>query len=118
MCVKIIKDQFEVAYDVTKPIEEQISGSDQVVVNYDPNDASIEKFLQEMERLCNSGACASFGVEFNYKDSLNGFKVRKQIKEFHKGMAINDLISRIVLMQAETDKKLSEITKACFGTRI
>ena len=48
MCVKIIKDQSEIAYDVSKPIEQQVEGSDHVVVNYDPNDASIGKFLQEL----------------------------------------------------------------------
>lgn len=118
MCVKIVKEEVEITYDARQPIEAQLEGSQKVVVHYDPKDSSIDTFLHEMERLCKNGSFSTLNFEFNYNSNLNGFKAKNKMRTVQRDLEINEIVKLMVLMQSEADKKLDEITKACFGNRI
>lgn len=113
MCIKIVKSKEEFSYDVEKPLEEQIKGSKQVIINYDPADDSIDKFLTEIERLCKNGISAKLNIRFNHNNNLNGVKVRNEMIKLSKDLDINEVIKLMTLGYAEADKKLEEIVNCC-----
>ncbi len=115
MCIKIVRLKEEVSYDMSVPLEEQLRGSKQVIINYEPKDPSIDRFLDEMERLCKKGISASVNIKFNHNNNLLGAKIRNKISKLSEDLDINELIKIITITQAETDKKLEEITKLCFA---
>lgn len=114
MCIKIVRSKDEISYDMSEPLEDQLKGSKQVIVNYEPKDPSIDKFLDEMERLCKKGISATVNIKFNHNNNLLGAKAKKEMNKLAKDLDINELIKMITVAQAEADKKLEEITKLCF----
>lgn len=117
MCIKIIKLKEEVSYDTNKPLEEQLVGSKQIVVNYEPRDPSIDKFLDEVERMCKNGVSASLNIKFNHNNFLAGAKIKKEIIKLSKDLDVNELIKAVVSAHAEADKKLEEMAETCLGKR-
>lgn len=99
---------------MNQPLEEQLRGSKQVIVNYEPKDPAIDKFLDEMERMCKKGVSASVNITFNHNNHLSGAKSKKKANTLAEDLDINEVIKLITKAQAETDKKLEEISKCCF----
>jgi hypothetical protein len=115
MCIKIVRSKEEVSYDMSAPLEDQLRGSKQIIINYEPKDPSIDKFLDEMERLCKKGISASLNIKFNHNNSLAGARTKKQMGKLAEDLDINEVIKMITTAQAEADKKLEEMTKICFA---
>lgn len=113
MCVKIVRVKETREFDVNVPLEEQLRGSKQVVVNYEPQDLSIERFLSEVERLCKSGISASLNIQFNHNNQLSGVKVQKRLSKLAKDLDINELVKFMVGAQADADKKIEEMLNLC-----
>lgn len=117
MCIKIIKSKQEYSYNMEIPLEEQLKGSKQIVVNYDPQDPSVEKFLNEVERLCKHGITANLNIKFNHNNHILGARTRKEITKLVKELDLNEVIKLMVTMQSETDKKLEELSIYCLGEK-
>lgn len=115
MCVKIIRSKEEVSYNSELPLEDQIKGCKQVVVNYEPCDPSIDKFLDEVERLCKNGIAANLNIKFNHNNNLTGAKIGKEMYRLAKDLDINEIIKLMVTAQAEADRKLEELSGLCLG---
>lgn len=115
MCIKILRSKEEFSYDSEKPLEEQIKGSRQIIVNYEPFDPSIDKFLDEVERLCKNGITANLNIKFNHNNNLKGIKIRKEMLKLSRDLDINEIIKIMVIAQAEADKKLEELSGICLG---
>lgn len=113
MCIKILKSEEEVSYDANRPLEDQIKGSKQIVVNYEPCDPSIDTFLDEVERLCKNGITASLNIKFNHNNHLNGAKMGKEMAKLSKDLDLNEVIKLMVTAQADVDKKLGEMSGIC-----
>lgn len=113
MCIKIVRLKEEVSYDVNTPLEEQLRGSKQVVINYEPKDPSIDKFLDEIERLCKNGISAKLNIHFNHNNNLSGVRIRNEMLKLSKGLDLNEVIKIMTMIQVEADKKLEEIANYC-----
>ena len=114
MCIKIVKSTEEISYDTNRSLEEQLKGSNKVVINYEPKDPSIDHFLDEVERLCKNGITANLNIQFNHNNHLKGAKVKKEIIKLSNGMDLNEIIKFMTLAQSDTDKKLEEMAEFCF----
>lgn len=115
MCIKIFTSKEEVSYDSTRPLEEQIQGSKKIVVNYEPYDQSIDKFLDEVERLCKNGITANLNIKFNHNNNLVGAKIGREMARLTKDLDLNEIIKLMVTCQAEADKRLEELSGLCLG---
>lgn len=108
MCVKIIKGTEQFNYDENKPIEEQLEGSSQVIVNYLENDDSVKHFIDEFEKH-SLNACNDIKITVIHNNLVNGAKAKKRISHAASSANINQLIKLMVLSQVENEKKLDEI---------
>ena len=113
MCIKIVRSKAEVSYDMNTPLEEQIKGCKQIVVNYEPKDPAIDKFLGEVERLCKHGISTKLNIAFNHNNFLLGAKTGKQLAKLARDLDLNEVIKFMVNTHAESDKKLEEIANYC-----
>lgn len=113
MCIKIIRADNEVKYDISIPLEDQIKGSKQIVVDYEPNDPSLGKFLGEIERFCKTGINRNLNIKVKHNNSVMGSKIRSRMKEFANDLNLNEIIRFLSLTYSETDKKLEELANMC-----
>ena len=98
---------------MNSPLEEQLKGCNQIVVNYEPKDPSINKFIGEVERLCKHGISSKLNIQFNHNNFLLGAKTGKQLAKLAKELDLNEVIKFMVNCHAESDKKLEEIANYC-----
>lgn len=113
MCIRIVKLKEETAYDSSRPLEEQIKGSREVLVDYNPTDSSVDHFLSEVERLCKTGVTASLNIKFKHNNNLSGARIGKQMRKIANGLDLNEFIKSIALLQSEADKRLEEMSALC-----
>lgn len=113
MCIRIVRLKEESEYDSSKPLEEQIRGCKQVVVNYEPSDPSIDRFFDEVERLCKNGISASLNIQFNHNNHLKGARLAKNALKLSKDLDFNEFIKMIALIQSRTDRMLEEMSELC-----
>jgi hypothetical protein len=113
MCIRIVGLDSDKKYDSNKPLEEQIAGSQEVIINYDPKDKDIDCFISEMERMCSQGISANIKVDVNHADVLNGMRAKKQVQRLHKDLDLNEAIKCLTNLQSKTDKVLTELSNFC-----
>ena len=113
MCIKIVRSKEEFSYDMSQPLESQIRGSERIVVDYEPSDPAIDKFLDEVERLCKNGITANLNIKFNHNNNLAGAKLKKEMVRLSKDLDINEVIKLMVTAQSEIDRKLEELSSIC-----
>lgn len=115
MCIRIKGLDSEVKYDAARPLEEQIVGSKEVVIKYDPKDPDIDAFLCEMERMCSSGISIGTDVRVDviHNNHLKGVKAKRQVKRLNKDLSLNEAIKLLTNLQSKTDKTLEELSIFC-----
>ena len=105
MSVKIVKEKETIQYDANLPIETQLAGSRQILVNYEKSDIVLEKFLDEIERLIKKGS---------YKDlNIKVVNTKQMSLESKNVSEINKLINLIASTYKSVDEKLEAITEFC-----
>lgn len=115
MCIKIINAQEEVPYDTNRPLEEQITGSEQIVVNYEPFDKSVDQFLAEVDRIAKHGIDAKLSIKVIHNDHIFGFKVKQKLKQATNDITLNEIIKLMVLSHCAVDKKLEDLKNTFNG---
>jgi hypothetical protein len=118
MCVKIIGPDTETKYDVGRPLEDQVCGSQKVVIDYNPLDPDINTFVCEMERLRDNGISADVKVDFLPNNFMSGMKVKNQVKKLTKDLNLNEVIKLLTVLQNKTDKALEELSSFCHKENI
>lgn len=113
MCIRIIHKDAEVKYNSKKPLEQQLYGSEQVVIKYEPKDRDIDIFVGEVERLCKTGICINTNIKVLHNDNLKGAKAKKLMGRLSKDLNLNEAIKILVTMQSETNKKLEALSTFC-----
>ena len=109
MCIKIVKDLQETPYDSSKPLEDQVCGSELIVVNYEPNDKSVDHFLKEVERFVKTGVDSNLSIKVTHNDHIFGFKVKQKLKAAKYDISLNEIIKLMVMMHVEADRKLRDL---------
>ena len=115
MCIKIVNDKQEVSYDDSKPLEDQLLGCEQIIVNYEPFDTKIDKFLQEVDRFSRTGISEKLNIKVMHNNHIFGFKVKQKLQQASNKLVLNDIIKLMVLSQLETDRKLEELAHTFNG---
>lgn len=115
MCIKIVNASREIPYDASKPLEEQIKGSEQIIVDYEPFDKSMDKFLSEVERFSKTGVDAKLSITVMHNDHIFGFKVKQKLKKANSDITLNEIIKLMVLSHCAADKKLEELANTFNG---
>jgi len=113
MCIRILGKDSDTKYDSSIPLEQQIKNSEKVVVNYEPKDTDINKFMDEVERLCKQGISTNISVEVSHNNHLTGARTKKQMKRLMKDLNLNEAIKLLVTLQSTTDKTLEELSEFC-----
>lgn len=113
MCIKIISTDSESKYNASIPLEKQINNCSEVLIQYDPKDKDLGKFLSEMERLCSSGISANIKLDVVHNNSVVGMKAKKQLQRITKDLDINEAIKLLTKIHSTTDKTLKELSIFC-----
>ena len=114
MCIKIIKSDSEARYDSSIPLEDQLCGSQHIVINYEPKNTDIDRFSDELERLCKTGTSIEVSVDVIHGNNLRGAKAKKRIGRLMKDLDLNEAVKLLVNLQSKTDKKLEELANHCY----
>ena len=112
MCIKIVNDGQEIPYDMFKPLEDQMVGCKQIIVDYEPYapyDKEVDVFLKEVQRFAKTGIDANLNIKVIHNNNLTGFKNKKKIKQATNAIALNDIIKLMVNYHSDADKKLKEL---------
>jgi hypothetical protein len=109
MCIKIITPDNEVSYDMNQPLEPQILNAKQVVISYDPEDPSIGKFMNEIERCTLSGTSIDLNLKVQHNYHIGGAKLKQKAEKLSKDLDLNEIIKAMATSYAEADKKLEEL---------
>jgi hypothetical protein len=113
MCIKILNADSAVQYDSSRPLEEQLYGSREVVIHYEPKDPHIDRFIDEMERMCKTGVSCNVNVNVIHNNNLKGIRAKKQVKRLMKNLELNEAIKILANLQHKTDITLGEISDLC-----
>lgn len=117
MCVKIVNAHQEIPYDSSRPLEEQITGSEQIVVNYEPFDKSVEALVKEVERMAKTGVDAKLIIKVKHNNHIFGFKVKQQLQRATNDITLNEIIKLMVLSHRSIDQKLEDLAKTFNGMK-
>lgn len=117
MCVKIVNASQETPYDASRPLEEQLSGCEQIIVNYEPFDKSVDKLLAEVERIVKTGVDAKLSIKVIHNDNIFGFKVKQKLKRATNDITLNEIIKLMVLSHSSIDRKLEDLAKTFNGKK-
>lgn len=113
MCIKIVRshDQFE--FDPSKPLEYQVKGAREVVIDYNPDDSRIQSFIDQMDRIVKNGVGCQMNIKVNSNNSLKSYQFERRIAEASRNIEVNEAISMLVRNQLETDNKLQDMQQLC-----
>lgn len=117
MCVKIVQAHREVPYDANRPLEEQLQGCEQIVVNYEPFDKSVDKLLSEVQRIARTGIDAKLTIKVIHNDNIFGFKVKQQLQRARNDITLNEIIKLMVLSHRSIDQQLQDLADTFNGKR-
>lgn len=117
MCVKIVNAHEEIPYDANRPLEDQLKGCEQIVVNYEPFDKSVDALLAEVERIARTGVDAKLIIKVVHNDHIFGFRVKQQLKRATNDITLNEIIKLMVLSHCSIDKRLEDLANTFNGSR-
>lgn len=115
MNVVIFKDHRLCEYDMYLPLEDQIKGSAEIIVNYVENDETVHHFLDEVERLSQSAFGFGLNIKVLHNNNIRGAKAKKLMQEAVRNLSVNDIIQMMAQIHKTTDDKLTEIAAICTG---
>ncbi|NJO48120.1 MAG: hypothetical protein HC840_00225 [Leptolyngbyaceae cyanobacterium RM2_2_4] len=116
MCVKLVNAHQEIPYDSSKPLEEQLNGCEQIVVNYEPFDKSVDALIAEVERIARTGIDAKLTIKVVHNDHIFGFKVKQRLKRATNDITLNEIIKLMVLTHCSIDRKLEDLANTFNGS--
>jgi len=113
MSVKIFYSKKIATYDPDKPLQHQLKGCKKVVIEYEPKDSSIDRFIDEIEQLCDKNNSTVLNINLVHNDFIAGAKLKKRVKKLETNTSVNTLIKMMASGYSETDKKLEQIASIC-----
>lgn len=111
MCVKIICQNKIKAFDTERPLEQQLDNSARIIVNYEPSDPTIFKFLREMERFSKNRIQCSATITVKDNNFSGGTKVKRQIAKLKNDIAVNELMRLAEICFRTADEKLEKLVQ-------
>lgn len=114
MCIKIIGDT-EQEFDPKCPLENQVLGAKEIIVDYDPCDLKLMSFVGQMELMVKNGVSLNADIKFNANNNLDGIRLERYIDKLKIGFETNEIFRKLSILYSTTDKKLSEMSEICIG---
>ena len=115
MCIRIICTDHEHEFSMAEPLEQQIVGAKEIIVNYDPHDPKIDYFVNEVENMIKSGIACDLKISVNTNNCMNSVRLSKKIEKLKMKLDINEVVRKLSLLHSNTDRKLCEISELCLG---
>lgn len=115
MCVKIVQAHCEIPYDTSRPLEDQLQGCEQIIVNYEPFDKAVDHLLAEVQRIVSTGIDAKLSIKVIHNDHIFGFKVKQQLARARNDITLNEIIKLMVLSHCSIDRKLEDLADTFNG---
>lgn len=113
MCVKIVRTKEVLEFDPSQPLELQVKGAKQVVVDYHPEDLQIVAFMEQFERIVKSGIGFQMNLKFNSNHTLEGYRLDRKVENLNNELELNDIINQMVALTAHADQRLCELVGMC-----
>lgn len=111
MCVKFKKKNKLVDYDMDCPLERQLEGSEEIIVNYKKSkDVEVDRFLNEIEKVAKCGGSKPAKIKVVENDNLPTARVQKRLQKVERHFNANEVIRNLAISHLESDRKLSEIS--------
>ena len=121
MCIKIIRTQESQEFNPFEPLEYQVTDAKEVVVNYDPQDPTVDNiglFVDQMERLCRNGISCNVDIKVNANNHLDGIKIERRIDNLKRKLDINEVVKGLTTYQAIADRKMAKILELIHQEKI
>lgn len=115
MCIRIICKDHEHEFNPTEPLENQVIGAHKILINYDPTDLKIPSFEDQIELMVKNGASCKAEIEVNTNNDLDGIRLERRIEKLKLALDVNEAVKKLTLLQADTDRRLSEMSNMCIG---
>lgn len=115
MCIKIINSNAEAKYDSERPLEDQLHGSKEIVIRYEPRDSDMDKFLTEIERFCKMGISTGVTVKVLHSNNIKGAMAKRQVSRMMRDLDLNEAIKILVSLHSKYDRTLKEMSEICKG---
>lgn len=113
MCIRIIGIAESLEFNPSEPLENQIAGAQEIVVNYDPYDLKISSFVGQMELMVKNGISCTANIRVNPNNHLEGLKLERCLERIKRKLDVNEIAKNLVICHAETDSKLCELSEMC-----
>lgn len=110
MCVEIFKPESKQPYKPEFPLEDQIRGCKEVLIDCEPNCPKVAKFLDEVEKICKNGQ--SLPINIKLADNTS-FKLFSKTKKLNRELILNDIVGQMALIHKNADTKLKELSEMC-----
>jgi hypothetical protein len=111
MCVEIIKSEDQQSYKPELPLEDQICGCQEVLIDCaNPKCYKVAKFLDEIEKVCKNGQ--SLPINIRLADNTN-LKLFSKTKKLSRELLLNDIMGHMALIHKNADDKLKELSEMC-----
>ena len=117
MCIKLIKNNEEVSYLKEVSLKDQLPGTKEIVIDYNPEDSSLGYFLDEIENYTRNGTLFNYKIKVLNNNHISGMKTKKKIASLQKDFQVNDLITKMVDCYEKTDKTLEELALCCLSKK-
>lgn len=117
MSVKIFYSEKIATYNPEESLSAQLKGCKKVVIDYEPKDQSITKFVDEIERLCDKGNSTALNIDIVHNNHIMGARVKQRLQQAEVDTHINQLIKLLVVGHSEADKKLEQMITICTKER-
>lgn len=115
MCVKIICTDHEHEFNPSEPLENQIMGAKEIVLNYDPYDLKIGSFVEQIESMVKNGISCKVDIKVNANNLLDGIKLERQLEKLKLKLDINEVTKGLTTFHSDIDRRLGEIQEICLG---
>lgn len=115
MCIKIICEENIQEFNPGEPLENQVAGAKEILVEYDELDPRIDHFMDGLECMANSGIGCNAEIKVDTKNKLNGIKLERALEKLKTKLEVNEVIKGLAKLHADTDQKLCEISDICLG---
>jgi hypothetical protein len=116
MCIKIIRSDDWLEFNPKEPLEKQIVGAKEIVVNYDPKDpllVNTDYLYTQMVKMYKNGISCNVDFRVNANNNLNGIKFERKIEKLKQALDTNEVLKKLTTFHANADKKLAELSEIC-----
>lgn len=113
MSVKIIRSKETLEFNPSLPLEEQIRGCKQVVIDYAPNDTCVSAFIEQIERIAKNGVSCQMNIKFNSNNSLAAYRAERRVNLHQSELEMNEVIKKMVTFHHEATRSLAELSQMC-----